>query len=43
MLRKIYVVDDELHHAKLLAANLTQPGRLHIEVFEKTSGPAPAS
>ncbi len=34
MLRKIYVLDDDLTHAKLLAANLNQPGRIRAQPFE---------
>ncbi len=33
MLRKIYVLDDDLSHAKLLAVNLSHPGRIRAEPF----------
>jgi DNA-binding NtrC family response regulator len=35
MLRKIYVVDDDVSHSRLLAVNLGRPGQLQVEVFEK--------
>jgi CheY-like chemotaxis protein len=35
MLRKVYVVDDDRMHSKLLAANLGQPGQIRVEIFEQ--------
>ncbi len=35
MLRKVYVVDDDRTHSKLLAANLGRPGQIRVEIFEQ--------
>ncbi len=35
MHRKIYVVDDDVSHSRLLAINLGRPGQFQVEVFEK--------
>ena len=35
MHRKVYVVDDDVSHSRLLAVNLSRPGQLDVELFEK--------
>jgi DNA-binding NtrC family response regulator len=35
---KVYILDDDLSHAKLLAVNLAQAGRFRHEVFEHPAG-----
>jgi DNA-binding NtrC family response regulator len=37
MHRKIYVVDDDVSHSRLLAVNLGRPGQFQFEVFEKAA------
>jgi two-component system response regulator AtoC len=37
MQRKIYVVDDDASHSRLLAVNLSRPGQFQVEVFEKAA------
>ena len=38
MIPKVYILDDDLSHAKLLAVNLAQAGRFRHEVFEHPEG-----